>query len=216
MTKPCGIAGASAGFWKDSTVISLDVDVNDHRKPDYPVNPLLFHRWSARAMSGEAVSREELMTLFEAARWAPSCFNDQPWRFVYVLQGSQDWPLFMDLLLPGNRVWAERAGALVMLLSSKTVAFNGKPSYSHSFDAGAAWQNFALQAYAMKLVVHGVLGFDHARARQTLNIPDGLHIETIIIVGKPGHDVDLPEAFLKKERPSGRKPLAELVREGGF
>ena len=195
---------------------SLDIDVDAHRKPDFPVKPFLFHRWSARAMTGEALTRDELMTLFEAARWAPSCFNDQPWRFLYALPDSPSWPLMMDLLLPGNRVWGERAGALVMLLSTRNVASTGKPSPSHSFDAGAAWQNFALQAYAMKLVAHGALGFDHERARRELNIPAGLNIETMIIVGKPGNRADLAEELQAREQPSARKPLAELVREGGF
>ena len=86
---------------------------SSHRKPAYPIHSLFVDRWSPRAMSGEALSETELMTLFEAARWAPSCGNFQPWRFLYARRDTDFWPAFLDLLNPSNKVWAARAGALV-------------------------------------------------------------------------------------------------------
>ena len=159
---------------------------SERREADYPVDKLFIDRWSPRAMSGEEMAEDELLTLFEAARWAPSSYNNQPWRILYARRGTEHWPLFLGLLVEGNRVWAEQAAALLLFVSKETFDFNGQPYPTHSFDTGAAWENLALQATLKGLVAHGMQGFDYERARTELNIPEGFRVEAMAAVGKPG------------------------------
>src|SRR5262249_14854080 len=149
------------------------------RKADYPIEPFLLDRWSPRAMSGEEVSVEELMRLFEAARWAPSSFNAQQWRALYARRGTAHWSTFFNLLVEGNRTWAGNAAALVLFISRTTFEYNNEPSVSHSYDTGAAWLSFALQGFQQGLVVHGMEGFDYERARIELKIPSEFQIEAM-------------------------------------
>jgi nitroreductase len=111
---------------------------SEKRTPDHPVDKIFLDRWSPRAMSGEAIPEEAIMSLFEAARWAPSSYNNQPWRILYATRNGAHWQLFFDLLVPGNQVWAKNAAALLLFISKKTFTFNGKPCITHSFDTGAA------------------------------------------------------------------------------
>ena len=143
-------------------------EMKKYREPQYSVGPLFVNRWSPRAMSGEEVPLQEMFSLFEAARWAPSSYNNQPWRFLYARRGSEHWERFLALLVEGNRIWAEKAGVLMVVLSRETFEYNGRPSRTHSFDAGAAWENLALQGTAMGLVVHGMQGFGYKRAAAEL------------------------------------------------
>jgi nitroreductase len=189
---------------------------SENRKPKYPIDELFLDRWSPRAMSGEALTEEELLTLFEAARWAPSSYNNQPWRILYARRDTEHWPLFLDLLVEGNRAWAKDAAALVLFVSKETFDFNGQPYPTHSFDTGAAWENIALQATLKGLVTHGMQGFDYERARAELNIPEGFRVEAMAVIGRPGDPATLPEETRKREAPSDRKPLAEIVCEGPF
>lgn len=184
--------------------------------PDHPIEPLFIRRWSPRAMSGEAIAPATLATLFEAARWAPSSYNEQEWRFLYAHRDGPHWPTFFALLAEGNRVWCERAGVLVVVLSHRVFARNGKPNPVHSYDTGAAWQNLALQGAAMGLVVHGMMGFDYDLARASLAVPDDYAVEAMIAIGHPGDPAALPESLRQIEVPSQRKPVSELVREGKF
>lgn len=181
------------------------------RHSDYPVHSLILNRWSPRAMSGEELTDEELMSLFEAARFAPSSYNGQPWRFLYAKRKTDQWNALFELLVPFNKSWADDAAALVLLLSRKNFIHNEKPSATHSFDAGAAWQNLALEASSKGLVAHGMQGFDYDQARETLSIPNAYAIEMMIALGKPGKKEDLPEEAQKKEAVSDRNPLTELV-----
>jgi nitroreductase len=185
------------------------------RRAEYAVDAIFIDRWSPRAMSGEAVSHDELMLLFEAARWAPSSANYQPWRMLYALRDSAHWPLFLGLLVPGNRTWAQQGGALVLFLSKKTFD-DGRPCVTHAFDTGAAWENFALQASLRDLVVHGMQGFDYDRARSELQIPQDYEVNAIAVVGKPGDPQLLPESVRARERPNDRRPVSQSVREGPF
>lgn len=186
------------------------------RKSDYPINPLILNRWSPRAMSGEPIIQEELMQLFEAARWAPSSYNNQPWRFIYAYRDTLEWNKFFDFLVPFNQEWAKDAAVLVVIISAKNFDYNDKPSRTHSFDTGSAWQNLALQGSSMGLVVHGMEGFDYDRARKELNVPDNYTIEAMCAIGRPGKKEDLPEQMQEKETPSGRKPVSEFIFEGTF
>jgi nitroreductase len=166
-------------------------------------------------MSGEPIAPDELLLLLEAARWAPSAFNAQPWRMLYARRDTPQWPLFFDLLSERNRLWCRNAAALVLFLS-KQHNDQGKPLVTYSFDTGAAWENFALQATLRGFVVHGMQGFDYDAARVTLAVPDDVRIEAMAAVGRPGALAHLPETFHARESPSTRKPLAELVCEGRY
>ncbi len=186
------------------------------RKADYPIEPILLDRWSPRAMSGEEIPPDELIRLFEAARWAPSSFNAQQWRALYARRETGNWPTFFGLLVDANKVWATKAAALVVFISRKSFEHNGKPSITHSYDCGAAWQNFALQGFRQGLVVHGMQGFDYERARAELNIPNEFQVEAMAAVGKPGVKDMLPEKLQKSEGPNDRRKLRESIREGRF
>ena len=156
------------------------------------------------------------MRLFEAARWAPSSFNTQQWRALYARRGTEHWQTFFDLLVDANKVWASKAAALLVFVSKTTFDHNGKPARTHSFDAGAAWENLALQASLRGLVAHGMQGFDYERARTELGIPDEYRVEAMVAVGRPGPREALPEKLQAVESPNERRPLAKTVCEGPF
>lgn len=196
--------------------VLIDIKGRDFRKPDRDIQPFFVDRWSPRAMTGEAVAREELLRMFEAARWAMSCMNNQPWRFLYALRGTPHWDRYFGLLASGNKAWCVSAGALVVVASKKTFDFNGKPCPTHSYDAGAAWYSFALQGTMMGLVVHGMMGFDYERAAVELGIPGGFQVEAMAAVGRPGDKEDLTTALQERELPSQRRKVEEFAFEGGF
>ena len=167
-------------------------------------------------MSGEEISREELMRLFEAARWAPSSFNAQQWRALYALRNTEHWQTFFDLLVDANKTWAKNAAVLVVFIARKNFEYNNEPSVTHSYDCGAAWENFALQGFRQGLVVHGMEGFDYERARTELRIPDEFEIEAMAAIGKPGAKELLPEKLRARESPNDRRKVSESVFEGPF
>jgi nitroreductase len=186
------------------------------RISEYPIHELILNRWSARAFSNEPVSPDELFTIFDAARWAQNSYNNQPWRFIYASKNSDAWPLFLSFLVPANRIWAQKAQVLILLVSKKTFDFNGKPSKTHSFDTGAAAQNMALQAAFMNIIVHGLEGFDYQKAQKDCNVPEDYQIEAMFAIGKLGDKNELPEDLAAREKPSGRKPLHEVIFENVF
>lgn len=192
------------------------IDGSEVRKPEHEIDELFLDRWSPRAMSGEGFSEEELMSLFEAARWAPSSFNNQPWRILYARRDTEHWPTFLGLLVEGNRSWAKDAAALLLFISKETFDHNGETYPTHSFDTGAAWENLALQATLSGFVAHGMQGFDYERARAELSIPEGFRVEAMAAVGRPGDPSTLPERTRAREKPSDRKPLSEITFEGPF
>jgi len=190
------------------------------RLADYPIDPLFLQRWSPRAFSDETIRETELLALFEAARWAPSGGNAQPWRFLYARRDTAHWAKFLGLLVPFNQAWASRAAALIVLVSDPIFLPPGadKPVSlrSHSLDAGAAWASLALQATRAGWRAHGMGGFDAERAAIELNVPAGQTVELAIAIGRPGERSSLPEAYQAREFPSGRKTVAEFAFEGGF
>ncbi len=188
------------------------------RRPDHPVEPLFSDRWSPRSFTGEPIPDDVLLTALEAARWAPSAMNAQPWRFLVARQGEPSWQTFLDVLLPRNRLWARQASALIVVLSRRQVEYQDKlvPNSSHSFDAGAAWASFALQALLLGWHTHGIGGFDHDAARASLDIPESFAVDAMIAIGKRGDLHDLPADFQAREVPSERRPLRESVFLGGF
>lgn len=196
--------------------MSSTIDPLTHRHAEHPIEPLILQRWSPRAMSGEPLSRAELMRLFEAARWAPSTYNEQEWRFVYGLRDTPAWPALFELLAEPNKLWCARAAMLVCILGHKVFARNQKPNPVHLFDCGSAFENLALQGTAMGLVVHGMSGFDYEKAPAALGVPADYAVVAMFAVGRPGKLDDLAADFRPAEMPSGRRPIEELIFEGKF
>ena len=191
-------------------------DLDNHRKPTYSINNLILNRWSPRSMSGEEINDKDLMSLFEAARWAPSSYNNQPWRFIYAKRNSASWEKFFNLLAAGNKVWTKNASVLVVIISRKNFEHNEKPSITHQFDTGAAWENLAIEATSCGLVTHGMQGFDYDKARKELEIPDSFDVMAMIAIGKKAPKENLPSELQKMEFPNNRKPLSEIIMEGKF
>ena len=189
------------------------------RESRHDIDPLFLERWSPRAFTGDAVPEAELLAMIEAARWAASSYNSQPWRFLYAIRGTAHWDAFLGLLNEANRSWAQQAGALLVLVSNSLMRVPGAerevPSHSHSLDAGAASANFALQAARMGWQAHGMVGFDRERAFAELRVPQGYRVEAAYAVGRVGDPAQLPEALRAREAPNGRRPLAEIALAGG-
>ena len=191
------------------------------RQSDHPIDPIFLERWSPRAFDESEMPEADLLTLFEAARWAPSAFNSQPWRFLYARRDDGNWERFLDLLIPFNRSWAQSASVLIYFLSD-TLPFTdkatGEPatSHTHSYDTGAAWVSLALQATRMGYQAHGMSGVDFDRVRETLGVPERYRVEAAAVVGRIGDAATLPEKLRAREVPSGRRPVSEFAFPGNF
>ncbi|MCJ8158365.1 nitroreductase family protein [Sphingomonas sp. LaA6.9] len=190
------------------------------RFTENPVDPLFLDRWSPRAYDGSEMPQADLETLFDAARWAPSAYNFQPWRFLYARRGDAHWQSFLDLLIPFNAGWAKEASALVFILSDTLMHTDdpGQPfaSHSHSFDTGAAWAQLALQATRMGYQAHGMTGLDFDRARTALSVPDRFRIEAAAAIGRRSDPHVLSDELKARETPSNRKPVNEFAFAGRF
>lgn len=166
------------------------------------------------------MDRNDLMTILDAAHWAPSASNNQPWRFIFGIRDTVEFDALLSILVEGNRRWAAQAGALVFMISQThteaTAERPSKPIATHSFDAGAAWMSLALQADLLGYRAHGMAGLDYDRARDELAVPEGFKVEMVLALGKPGRTEDLPDDLQAREKPSQRKPLESLAFEGRF
>jgi nitroreductase len=191
-------------------------DPEAQRQPEFPIEKIFIRRWSPRALSGESISEQELMSLFEAARWAPSTYNEQEWRFLYARRESPHWQTFFNLLMEANQAWCRNAAVLTVVLARKTFAKNGKPNPVYLYDAGSAWENLALQATAMGLVAHGMAGFDFEQARTLLRVPDTFAVAAMFALGRPGDPADLPPELREREQITTRRPVRESICEGPF
>ncbi|MBM4281919.1 MAG: hypothetical protein FJ137_14565 [Deltaproteobacteria bacterium] len=184
------------------------------RSADHAIDPSFLRRFSPRAMSGAPLPRGELLRLFEAARWAPSSANGQPWRFVVGELGTPAFDGLFGVLDEWNRSWCVRAAALV-LVCADTVRVTSKgervPRRLATFDAGAAWMSLALQGSQMGLVVHAMEGFDHVGVRAVVGAPDGVEALAMVAIGLPGDAQALPEKYRGGEAPSGREPQSTRV-----
>jgi len=189
---------------------------NRTRTPTYDINSLILNRWSPRFMTGDELIDEVLMSLFEAARWAPSSYNNQPWRFIYAKRNTEHWDSLFNILVEGNKVWAKNAAVLVVVIARKNFEHNEKPARTNQFDTGAAWENLALEATFKGLAVHGMQGFDYEKARKDLEVPDNFDVVAMMAIGKRGSRNQLPPQLQDREYPNDRKPLNEIVMEGLF
>lgn len=189
--------------------------MSNARTPDYPISDQFIDRWSPRAFAERAVTEEQVLTVLEAARWAPSASNLQPWRFIYGVRGDAEFDTLLSLLVPFNEGWAKHAGALVFIASVTT--FDGsRQNATHSFDAGSAFMSLSLQAHGMGLVAHGMAGIDYEKAPLVLHLPDNLKIDAAVAIGYQGDGATLPEFLQQREMPSQRLPLADIAFKGHF
>ncbi|MGE7759093.1 nitroreductase family protein [Peribacillus sp. NPDC097895] len=198
----------------NENVEQLSSEVKEYRKAEHSVSPLFLNRWSPRAYSDRKISDDDLYSVLEAAQWAPSSFNDQPWRFI-VAKTEPQLKIFHEFLIPFNRAWAEKAPVLVLVASS-TRRENGDPNGAHAFDAGTAWGYLAIQATLLGLSTHAIGGFDKDKARNLLNVPDDFDLHAVITIGYRGEKEALEKNLQDRENPSTRKPLKEVVFEGAI
>src|SRR5580765_1377773 len=196
--------------------IMQESEIQQKRTTEYPINPLILNRWSPRSMTGEELGDDVIMSLFEAARWAPSSFNNQPWRFIYAKRNTGYWDRLFNLLVDANKTWAKNAALLAVVISRKNFEFNEKPARTHQFDAGSAWENLALEASSRGIVAHGMQGFDYEKAKTELGIPADFEVMAMIAIGKRGPKENLPTELQDKEKPSDRKALKDIIMEGTY
>ena len=179
------------------------------------IHPLLRKRWSPRSFLDQPVEIEKLARVFEAARSAPSCFNEQPWRFIVGTKPSQTYTSIWDGLSESNKVWTQLAPVLVAICYKKTFAFNKKPNQWAKYDAGQAAAYLTFQATEEGLFVHQMAGFEPDKLVQSFLIPDDFTVKTIMALGYMGPVELLPEALQKKEKVrSERQALDQMVYEG--
>ena len=195
--------------------------MTDERSPGHPVDPIFINRWSARSFTGETMPEEDLLTMFEAARWAHSSANRQPWRFSYALRGEPDFEQYVQFLDDGNQQWAHKAAAIVIVISAKfTTPADGsapRPIGTHSLDTGCALQSFTLQAAMMGYIAHPMAGIERERIVVGLGIDqERYRIEAGIAIGRLADRQLLPEKYREREKKSGRRPLAETAFKGMF
>lgn len=189
------------------------------RISEFPIDAFFLQRWSPRAFTGEPISKETMLTILDAAHWAPSSGNGQPWRFVYALRDTPEWPVLLDILSEGNQRWAKNASALVILIS-KTYRISStgerRHAHTHAFDTGAAWFSLAAQTMKLGLYAHGMEGMSREKAMEVLGVPEGYRVEAAAAIGHLADKDLLPEDIRKREVPSQRKPLSEVAFEGRF
>ncbi|MFC4403015.1 nitroreductase family protein [Gracilibacillus xinjiangensis] len=185
------------------------INVNDFRKANYPIDEMFLNRWSPRAFSGKAVEEEVLMSILEAARWAPSGSNKQPWRFV-VASEKEEREKFNQFIMEGNLVWCKIAPVYALIIS------DSEASPSHVFDAGAAWGFLSLQAMKNGLITHAMGGIYKDKARELLNIPEKYTIHAVVAIGYQDDVSVLEEAYQEREKPSERRSLSETIIKGSF
>jgi nitroreductase len=182
------------------------------------IEKLIVDRWSPRAFDGSEIPQEDLDTILEAAGWAPSAYNVQPWTFLYARRGDANWDLFLSQLIDFNQSWAKDASALVFVVSDTLMRSEkgNSDNHSHSFDAGAAWALAALQAQALGYHTHGMTGLKFGEAEAALGVPEDHRLEAGFTIGKQGDKASLPDFLQEREVASTRKPLAEIAKAGKF
>ena len=183
---------------------------------DYPIIELLKRRWSPRAFSDQMVEPEKLLSLFEAARWAPSSFNEQPWYFVLATkQNPEEHARLLSCLVEGNQQWARLAPVLMVSVAKLNFDHTGKPNRHAFYDVGMAVGNLMTQATALDLFVHQMAGFSPEKVAELYKIPDEFEPVAAIAIGYGGSVEDLPESLRERELgPRSRKPIQSFVFEG--
>lgn len=174
------------------------------------------NRWSPRAFSTNEIKKEDILAILEAARYAPSCFNEQPWKFIISYE-LDDLNLIRSILVDSNRLWADKAPAFISILAKKKFDLDGGDNLWAKFDVGTAWGYLSLEAEKRGLITHAMGGFKKTLAKERLNIPEEYELIAVIAIGKPGNKEELATDTLKEqEEPGTRKPLENIYVEGKF
>jgi nitroreductase len=198
---------------------AMSLDQTAGRQPDHPVAPQFPARWSPRSFSDREMTEAEVMSLLEAARWAPSATNHQPWRLVWARRGETAFGAIRDALTGNNPVWAGKGAVLVAVASKDTVMNREGAEVANrtaGFDTGAAWMSLALQAQSMGLFAHAMGGFDQDKLSVAIALPEGHTLHCVVAVGEQGSAEALPDDLRAREKPSGRKPVDEIALHGRF
>lgn len=187
------------------------------RHPQAAVDPQFIDRWSPRALHSDLLTPAQISSLFEAVRWSPSCFNEQPWRIVYAARDEPEHATLVDLLVEQNRVWAAQAPLLLYFFARRTFKKNDKPNRTAAFDTGSAWLALALEARHLGLYAHAMAGYDVARTYAALGVPESTYEScAAVAVGALGVPADLPEQLRQRETPSDREPASSFAFRGRF
>lgn len=177
-----------------------------------PIHELLQERWSSRAFSDEPMAEDVLLSLFEAARWSPSCFNDQPWRFIVATRANPEaHARIVSCYNTSNQRWSASAWLVMIVLAKETFSADGSPNRMSQYDAGQAVQNLTFQASAHALNVRQAAGIDVVKIREMYHVPDDVTVLCMVAVGYPGEsDALMPPLNERERQPRTRRPLSEL------
>jgi nitroreductase len=183
---------------------------------DNPIHPLIEKRWSPRAFSNKRIDSDTLRSILEAARWAPSSYNEQPWSFIVATKDDPaEYERLLSCLVPGNQEWAQQAPVLMLSVARMSFERNANPNRHAFHDVGLAVANLILQAMSMDIYAHPMGGFDRDKARETYNIPEGYEPVAGIALGYAGNPQTLPDHYRETElAPRERKPLDSFVYSG--
>lgn len=184
-----------------------------HARTDHPVHELIARRWSPYAFDERPVSDEELSSLFEAARWAASSYNEQPWAYIVATKADPEaHQRLLSCLVEGNQAWAAAAPVLAIGCTSLNFARNGEPNAAALHDLGLASASLSIEATARGLAVHQMIGILPERVRELYNVPAAVLPLTGLAIGYAAGPEGLPEKYRQRdEAPRGRKPLSEFV-----
>ncbi|MFQ5671189.1 MAG: nitroreductase family protein [Acidobacteriota bacterium] len=187
-----------------------------HAKTDHPIEKLLSLRWSPYSFADKDISPEDLRALFEAVRWAPSSYNEQPWRYIVARRlDSAAFGNLLSCLVEANQIWARHAPVLAIGVAMLNFARNGKPNKAAFHDLGLAAGNLGVEATARGLCLHQMIGIFPERARELYKIPDEAEAFTALAIGYPGDGRNLPEDLQARDRsPRSRRPGTSIVFEG--
>jgi len=185
---------------------------------DFPVYDFIAERWSPRAFSDKPVAPDVLQSLFEAARWAPSSSNEQPWAYIVATKtDAENFAKLVSVLVPFNVTWAQHAAVLALAVAELSFAKNGTPNRNAQYDVGAASAWLTVEAISRGLFVHQMAGYDHDKARQVFGIPAGWEPIAAMAIGYPGDPDSLPQPLRDREvAPRIRKPISEFVMSGSW
>jgi nitroreductase len=190
----------------------------DHKraKPDHPIHELLASRWSPYAFADKPVSDDDLRSLFEAARWAPSSYNEQPWSYIVASKAdSKEFERLLSCLVEGNQAWAKAAPVLAIGCTSLNFVRNGKPNAAAVHDLGLASASVVLEATARGLFVHQMIGIMPERVRELYRVPEGVQPLTGVAIGHATTPDSLPDAYKQRDlAPRSRKKLGEFLFSG--
>jgi nitroreductase len=185
------------------------------RKNEHQILNLILNRWSPRAFTEELVTDQDVIALLEAARWAPSCFNEQPWRFI-VARTPENLEKLRNCLSLSNQLWTKPAPILMALLGKPHFELDQAPNRWNGFDAGAAWGYLALEATRRGLIAHAMGGFSQKKIHEAFQVPDGWTIYAVIAIGHQGPKEILSPELQAREIPSQRQALEKIWTDGSF